>query len=535
MTLTADALTPYLFLAPALVAARASSSSTRSSRSSTTASPTTTSSGRRSPSASTTTQKLLADDTFWLALDALVRLPARDADPDRALDRARDRRQPHAARDPHLPGAVLRARGQRQHRHRPRLALAVRPQRLHQQRPAVVGRHPRARSSGSPTPSLVLPIAMLLTIWAGVGYYSVIFLAGLQNIPEELYDAARIDGCNDFQKHRYVSMPGLRPQIVFVAVISSLAALKVFDEIYVLTNRTGGDPRQRRDDGLLPVAAGVRAQPRRATRRRSRSPCSRSRSCFSIVNVRLLERGQGRGMSGATARAGRVTPVDSRTRRAAGRARGADRWRDVGWYVVLTAIAVITVFPFVWMLLTSLKGPLDPITSVPPQFLPSDPTLANYAARLGRAADPDVLPEQRRSWRSRSGCSTCWSPRWPRIRWRRCGSRAGGDLLPAAGDADRAGPADLHPELRPGGQRLPLLRHAAGADLPEPRQRVQHLPAAPGVPRRAQRPASTRRGSTAPGSGGSGGRSCCRSSGRRSRRSRSSRSSRRGTTSCGRR
>ena len=90
------------------------------------------------------------------------------------------------------------------------------------------------------TPSLVLPIAMLLTIWAGIGYYSVIFLAGLQNIPEELYDAARIDGATDFQKHRYVSIPGLRPQIVFVAVISSLAALKVFDEIYVLTNRTGG-------------------------------------------------------------------------------------------------------------------------------------------------------------------------------------------------------------------------------------------------------------------------------------------------------
>jgi putative chitobiose transport system permease protein len=85
-----------------------------------------------------------------------------------------------------------------------------------------------------------MPIAMLLTIWAGIGYYAVIFLAGLQNIPEELYDAARIDGCNDFQKHRHVSLPGLRPQITFVAVISSLAALKVFDEIYVLTNRTGG-------------------------------------------------------------------------------------------------------------------------------------------------------------------------------------------------------------------------------------------------------------------------------------------------------
>src|SRR4249919_1418771 len=63
------------------------------------------------------------------------------------------------------------------------------------------------------TPSLVLPIAMLLTIWAGVGFYSVIFLAGLQNIPEELYDAALIDGATDLQKHWHVSIPGLRPQI----------------------------------------------------------------------------------------------------------------------------------------------------------------------------------------------------------------------------------------------------------------------------------------------------------------------------------
>jgi putative chitobiose transport system permease protein len=55
------------------------------------------------------------------------------------------------------------------------------------------------------------------------------------------------------------------------------------------------------------------------------------------------------------------------------------RWiRDGGWYVVLSALAVVTVFPFAWMLLTSIKGPLDPITSVPPQFLPNDPTLNNY-------------------------------------------------------------------------------------------------------------------------------------------------------------
>ena len=141
------------------------------------------------------------------------------------------------------------------------------------------------------TPAYVLPIAMLLTIWAGFGYYSVIFLAGLQNIPDELYDAAMIDGANTYQKHRHVSIPGLRPQIVFVFIISSLAALKVFDEIYVLTNRTGGIL----DSGVTMVfylwkeafqlqhagyASAIAIALLAVT------------LVFSIVNVRILERGQ---------------------------------------------------------------------------------------------------------------------------------------------------------------------------------------------------------------------------------------------------
>lgn len=89
-------------------------------------------------------------------------------------------------------------------------------------------------------PAYTLPIAMLLTTWLGLGYYMMIFLAGLQNIPEELYDAALMDGCNGWQKHWYVSLPGLRPQITFVAVISSLAALEVFNEVFILTGGLGG-------------------------------------------------------------------------------------------------------------------------------------------------------------------------------------------------------------------------------------------------------------------------------------------------------
>ena len=138
-------------------------------------------------------------------------------------------------------------------------------------------------------PAATLPIAMLLTVWAGVGYYSVIFLAGLQNIPEELYDAARIDGCTDFQKHRYVSVPGLRPQIVFVFVISSLAALKVFDEIYVLTNKTGGVL----DSGTT-IVFYLWEQAFRLTHAGYASAIAIVllviTLAFSVVNVRLLER-----------------------------------------------------------------------------------------------------------------------------------------------------------------------------------------------------------------------------------------------------
>jgi putative chitobiose transport system permease protein len=89
-------------------------------------------------------------------------------------------------------------------------------------------------------PAYTLPIAMLLTTWMGLGYYMMIFLAGLQNISEELYDAALMDGCNGWQKHWHVSFPGLRPQITFVAVISSLAALEVFNEIFILFGPLGG-------------------------------------------------------------------------------------------------------------------------------------------------------------------------------------------------------------------------------------------------------------------------------------------------------
>jgi putative chitobiose transport system permease protein len=139
-------------------------------------------------------------------------------------------------------------------------------------------------------PALTLPIAMLLTIWMGLGYYMMIFLAGLQNIPEELYDAAVIDGCNAWQKHWYVSFPGLRPQITFVAVISSLAALEVFNEIYILTGGLGG---------ILNSGVTIVFYLWRQAFRLNHAGMASAIAmvllvitmAFSIVNIRFLERG----------------------------------------------------------------------------------------------------------------------------------------------------------------------------------------------------------------------------------------------------
>ncbi|MCY7321314.1 MAG: sugar ABC transporter permease [Phormidesmis sp. CAN_BIN36] len=76
---------------------------------------------------------------------------------------------------------------------------------------------------------------MVVTVWKGLGYYMVIYLAGLQAIPEDLYEAAAIDGSDGFRKHWDITVPLMRPYLFLVAVISAISATKVFEEIYIMT------------------------------------------------------------------------------------------------------------------------------------------------------------------------------------------------------------------------------------------------------------------------------------------------------------
>jgi len=84
-----------------------------------------------------------------------------------------------------------------------------------------------------------LPSLATIGIWESFGYYMVIWLAGLQGIPSELYDAAYVDGASGWRLHRYVTIPMLRPTAAFIVVISTIGALQVFGSIYIMT---GGGP-----------------------------------------------------------------------------------------------------------------------------------------------------------------------------------------------------------------------------------------------------------------------------------------------------
>jgi multiple sugar transport system permease protein len=88
-------------------------------------------------------------------------------------------------------------------------------------------------------PTLAMPTVVLVAVWKNFGFYMVIFLAGLQQVPASLYEAARIDGAGAWKRFVHVTLPQLNSTMAFVVVFALIAALQAFDQIYVMT---GGGP-----------------------------------------------------------------------------------------------------------------------------------------------------------------------------------------------------------------------------------------------------------------------------------------------------
>ncbi|MDF0479350.1 sugar ABC transporter permease [Vagococcus sp. PNs007] len=88
-------------------------------------------------------------------------------------------------------------------------------------------------------PSTAIPVIIFVNIWAGVGYYMIILLAGLKTIPEEIYDAAKIDGASEVKQFFNITVPMLKPIISMCVLLDIIGTIKSFDLVFVMT---GGGP-----------------------------------------------------------------------------------------------------------------------------------------------------------------------------------------------------------------------------------------------------------------------------------------------------
>jgi len=86
-----------------------------------------------------------------------------------------------------------------------------------------------------------MPAVILTSVWRDMGYYMIIYLAGLQGIPTYLYEAAEMDGAGPWQRFRHITVPALRPTTFFVVIMLTISSFKVFDLVQIMTE--GGPGR----------------------------------------------------------------------------------------------------------------------------------------------------------------------------------------------------------------------------------------------------------------------------------------------------
>ncbi|WP_046731807.1 carbohydrate ABC transporter permease [Streptomyces humi] len=111
---------------------------------------------------------------------------------------------------------------------------------------------------------LILLSAMGLTLWKGLGWYMVFYLAALGNVPKELHEAAQMDGAGAVRRFWHITIPGVRQAMMLVGTLTGIGSLRVFTEIYMLGSSTGGPggadrtlPFYIRDVGLDPITGNA--------------------------------------------------------------------------------------------------------------------------------------------------------------------------------------------------------------------------------------------------------------------------------------
>ena len=168
--------------------------------------------------------------------EKLASLPRRGAAPATPVNYAGSTLKPKVARYSGLPGDVLHPRRHFDGGGGHHLEMAL-------PRPGLINSFTGDHRRNSPArphrlsdrPEHRLWSVMAVTLWKGLGYYMIIYLAGLQSVPTELGEAAQIDGANRVQNLWFITIPLLRPYVLLCSLLSTIAALRVFDEVWVMT------------------------------------------------------------------------------------------------------------------------------------------------------------------------------------------------------------------------------------------------------------------------------------------------------------
>jgi multiple sugar transport system permease protein len=99
----------------------------------------------------------------------------------------------------------------------------------------------------------MMPVLLLISIWGGIGYTMILYLAGLQTIAGEYYEAATVDGATTRDKFLHITLPLLRPTTLFLVITGIIGSFQVFDAAYILFNQTGSSVGGTLDAGLTIV------------------------------------------------------------------------------------------------------------------------------------------------------------------------------------------------------------------------------------------------------------------------------------------
>ena len=192
--------------------------------------------------------------------------------------------------------------------------------------------------------STAMPAVIAATVWRGFPFWFISILAALQTIPGELYEAARVDGANAWQRFRAVTFPGIRQVVIITTLLSSIWTANAFENVWLLTQGGPSDATM-----VFPVLAYFGMQTQRLGEAAAVS--------VAMLPVLVIL----------------VFAATAMSQRGGGRIDAA----RAGSYAVLVIAALLVLFPLYWMVVTSLKLPREIFRT--PSLWPQVFTLNNYA------------------------------------------------------------------------------------------------------------------------------------------------------------